>query len=172
MTEKAFLTSGLTDTGQRVEEFQAPQLGDDDYADHTAKMTANALDATGLIEIVEVQAGPGKVNLLGRVKQENERVYMDKVVDPILDAFFDCNADGFVGKQFFKRKKGGPKKYGWVISFGSESIRDAANMICQAIEESVPRLEVMEAPLVGPATPQSGGQRTGRKGASTIGAGG
>ena len=166
------MTAGLTDTGQPVDAFKAPQLGDDDYADHTAKMMANALEVTRLIEVVEVQAGVGKVHLLGRVKMENERVFMDKVVDPILDAFFDCNADGFVGKQFFKKKKGGPKKYGWVISFGSENLRDVANTICMAVEESVPRLEVMEAPLVGPSTPQSGGQRSGRKGASTIGAGG
>jgi len=172
MSEQPFQTTGRTDLGQRVEEFKAPELGDDDFADHTAKMTANAIEATKLIEIVEVKAGVGQVHLLGRVKTDNERVFMDKVVSPVLDAFFDCGADGFVGKQFFKRKKGQPTKYGWVVSFASNSIREAANTICQAVEDSVPRLEVMEAPLSGPSTPQSGGQKSGRKGAAPIGAGG
>jgi len=172
MSDKAFQTTGRTDLGQNVDEFKPPELGDDDFADHTAKMTANAIEATKLIEIVEVKAGVGQVHLLGRVKIDNERAFMEKVVSPVLDAFFDCGADGFVGKQYFKRKRGQLPRYGWVISFASNSIREAANTICTALEDAIPHLEVMEAPLSGPSTPQSGGQRSGRKGAAPIGAGG
>jgi len=165
-----FDTDGMNESGQDVGAFDAPDLSTQDYADHTAKMTANALEATGLIEIVEVRAGPGQVHLLGRVKKDNERAYVEHVVDPSLEAMEDEEVDGHICKQFFRRN--GRKKYGWTFSFAAEDLRAAANTICNSFASQAPRFEVTESPLQGPGTPQgsvgAGGQGAGRKGAAAV----
>jgi hypothetical protein len=166
MTSENFATRGVTDEGQRVDDFNAPDLSPQEYAEHTAQQTAGAFEATKLIEIVEVKAGIGAVHLLGRVKKDNEKPFMDMVVRPVLQAMSESEADGFVGKQFFL--KNGSVKYGWVISFSSNNLKHAAYTIAEALEPAIPRLEVMESPLVGPGAPQSGGSGSGRRGASPL----
>lgn len=162
-----FETNGVNDLGQDVGTFEAPDLKDQDFADHTAKMTANALEATGLIEIVEVRAGVGQVHLLGRVKKNNERAYVERVVDPALEAMEKSKVDGHICKQFFRRN--GKKKYGWTFSFAAENLSEAAGVICNSFGMLAPKFEVTEAPLTGPGTPHGslpGGG--GRKGASEV----
>jgi hypothetical protein len=149
-----------------LSEFDAPELSPQDYASHTCGMTANAFASTGLFEVVEEQAAPGQVHLLGRVKQEKERSFVELVVHPVLQAFVEQNIKGFIGKQFMI--KNGKLRYGWVVSFSAKDVRQAANHICGAFENLIPRREVMEAPLLGGSTPQSGGLTTGRKGAHVI----
>jgi len=165
-SQESLLTKGVTDTGQRLNEFDAPDISPQEYAEHTAQQTASAFEATKLIEIVEVKAGIGAVHLLGRVKKDNEKTFMEMVVHPVLRAMSESDADGFVGKQFFL--KNGAVKYGWVISFSSNNLRQAAYNIAEALEPAIPRLEVMESPLVGPGAPQSGGSTSGRRGASPL----
>jgi len=154
-----------------LDTYEPPELSPEEYAQHTANMVANALEATKMFEVVEVKSGIGQVHVLGRVKRERERVFTQKVVHPVLvvmEADRDCN--GFIGKQFLM--KGGKAfhhmKYAWVFSFASNDLRGAASKVCRAFEPAVPRVEVVESPLMGPGTPQSGGQSTGRKGASPI----
>jgi hypothetical protein len=157
----------VTDSGQDTAEFKAPEITPEDFAEHLADATANALTATKLFGVVEVRAGVGQVHVMGRVKREKERVFVDKVVLPILqimDESDDCN--GFVGKQFILKDKS--VKYAWVISFSSNDLRRATSDICQSFEAIVPRTEVVEAPLVGTGAPQSGGRSSGRKGASPV----
>jgi len=157
----------VTESGQDVDEFEAPEISPEEFAEHTANLVANALSATKIFGVVEVRAGIGQVHVMGRVKRERERQFVDKVVLPILrvmESADDCN--GFVGKQFIL--KDDSVKYAWVISFASNDLRRAASDICQAFEEVVPRVEVSESPLLGPGTPQSGGRVTGKKGASPI----
>jgi len=157
---------GINDVGQSVSEFDAPDISPQEYADHTAQQTAKAFEATKLIEIVEVKAGIGQVHLLGRVKKDNERAFMELIVGPVLRAMEHADADGFIGKQFFL--KNGAVKYGWVISFASNNLRQAAYEVGEALEPAIPRLEVMETPLSGPPAPQSGGPGSGRRGASPL----
>jgi hypothetical protein len=157
---------GLSDAGQKVDEFDAPDLSPQEYAEHTAQQTAKAFEATKLVEIVEVKAGIGQIHLLARVKKDNERAFMEMVVAPVLHAMEGAESDGFVGKQFFL--KNGSVKYGWVISFASNNLRQAAYAVGEALEPAIPRLEVMEAPLVGQTVPQSGGPGSGRKGAAPL----
>lgn len=167
-----FQTDGVTEEGQHVGSFEAPNLDEEDYAEHTAKMTANALEATRLIEIMEVKAGPGQVHLLGRVKKNDERDFMEKVVWPSLEASWDNNVDTHIGKQFFLRNNKTQRRYGWVVSFAHTDLRAAANAICQSFAGAAVRFEVSEAPLQGSGTPEGvvegGGKGAGRKGASAV----
>lgn len=158
---------GRTDASQDVDAFKAPDLTPEEYAAHTANLTANAFQATKLFEIVEVKAGVAQINLLGRVRQDDERTFLEKVITPVLkaiDATPEC--EGHVCRQYFL--KNGKTRYAWAISFGARDLRAAAHAICEAIATVTPRLEVMESPLVGPATPVGGGAGGGRRGAAPV----
>jgi hypothetical protein len=162
-----FLSEGVNEVGQDVTSFDAPDIGPEEYAEHMANVLANALQATKIFGVVEVQAGIGQVNVMGRVKRDSERVFLDKVVTPILVMMNKIDdVEGFIGKQFLLRDGG--VKYAWVISYASNDLKKATFAVCQAFEGAIPRLEVTESPLMGPPTPQSGGTTTGRKGASPV----
>jgi hypothetical protein len=153
------------DEPEQKDPFAPPNLGEEDYADHTAKMVANAFEGTGLIEIVEVKAGIGQVHLLGRVKNKKEGLFLEKVVDPVLRAM-EKTCNGHIGKQFLIKR--GELRYGWIISFASNDLRAAALEICKSIEPIEPKNLTMEVPLMGQGAPQSGGRTSGRKGASAL----
>ena len=161
-----FQAQGMNEVGQDIAEFKEPDLSPQDQAEHTAQRTAAAYESTNLIEIVEVKAAPGQVHLLGRVQRANEKTFMEQVVLPTLKAMSGDEADGHLCKQFFL--KNGSLRYGWVISFASNNLKATAYKIAEAIEPAIPRLEVTEAPLRGPGTPQSGGQTSGRRGAAPV----
>jgi hypothetical protein len=162
---------GFTESGQPVHEFDAPEISPEEFAEHIASRVAGALEATKMFGVVEVRAGVGQVNIMGRVKREHERRWAEDVVYPMLlviEKSEDCN--GFIGKQYLLKegKSLESMKYAWVISFASNDLRKSASDICSSFEAAVPRVEVTESPLMGPGTPQSGGQRSGRKGASPV----
>jgi hypothetical protein len=143
-----------------------PEASPKDVTEGIAQMVARNLEATGLIEIVEVHASEEtkEVHYLGRVKSENEKKFLDTVVEECLKAM-ENTCDGFIGKQFMRRN--GKKVFGWVFSFASQDLKAAAQAIIGALEHLMPkRREVMEAPLVGDPPPQSGGRSSGRRGAS------
>jgi len=157
--------AGRTDVGDPVDAFNAPNLSPQEYADHTAQTMARVLESTSLIEIVEVHASVGQVHLLGRVKAENEKKFVETVVKNSLIAM-EKTSDGFIGKQYMLRN--GRMLYGWVFSFGAEDLRGAARSIADEVEALVPRREIIEVPLVGPAAPQSGGAKSGKRGAHPV----
>ena len=166
-TEFTKKTKGRNESAQDVDEFKAPDLTPDEYAEHTANLTANAFQATKLFEVVEVKAGVGQIHLLGRVKQDDERTFLDKVITPVLkaiEASHEC--EGHICKQFIL--KNGKTKYAWTVSFAANNLKLAAHAICEAVNTAVPRLEVVESPLVGPSTPMGGGPGGGRRGASPV----
>lgn len=161
----------FADRGQKRKDshqYDAPDLTPDDYAAHTANQAANAFQATQLFEVIEVKAGVGQIHLLGRVKQDNEKDFLDKVVTPVLKVIEESNGgwECHICKQFLR--KNGKTKYAWTISFAAVELRQAAHAICSAINASSPKREVLEAPLVGPSTPAGGGPRGGRKGAAPV----
>ena len=166
--QSEFHTSGHTDAGQQLDEFEAPSISPQDLAEHTAQRIAAAFEATKLVEIVEVKASLGQVHLMGRVHKDNEKDFMNTVIYPILRV-----VDGQTGidlhacKQFFLKQ--GSLRYGWVVSFASDDLKTAAFKISEAIAPAIHKLEVTEAPLVGQQAPQSGGMRSGRRGAAPIG---
>jgi len=165
--ENEFFAEGVNEVGQDVTAFEAPDIGPEEYAEHMANVLANALQATKIFGVVEVQAGVGQVNVMGRVRRDRERVFLDKVVAPVLVMMDKVDdVEGFIGKQFLVRD--GAVKYAWVISYASNDLKSATFAVCQAFESAIPRMEVTESPLMGPSTPQSGGASTGRKGASPV----
>ena len=168
-----FDTDNLNDAGQDVDGFKAPDISAEEFAEHMANMFANALTATKLFEVVEVKAGVGQVHIMGRVKNDKERLFMERVGNAVLDVQLDhadiCTV--FLGKQMIRKElslKSRTTKFAWVLSYASNDLRQATNLICRSFEQSVPKLEVMESPLMGPGSPQSGGRGTGRKGASPV----
>jgi hypothetical protein len=76
-----------------------------------------------------------------------------------------------IGTKYIPRK--GPKGehnvvYGWLFCFMGPDPLQMSRLVCGAIEEVFPPLEVMESPLMGPGTPQSGGSTSGKKGAAPV----
>lgn len=154
-----------TDLGQSVHDFDPDNVSPQEYAEHLGGIVANTLENTRLVEIVEVSAAAGQVHLLGRVKQENERTLVHEVIDSILRQADDIG-ELFIGKQYFLRDK--KLVYGWVFSYGANDLKEATRMVCDAINEAVPPMEVLESPLVGPGTPAGSIGGRGAKGASPV----
>jgi hypothetical protein len=168
MTDSDFGMAGeVTEAGDAVSAFDAPEISPEEHAEHWAGILANALSSTKLIGVVEVRSGIGQVHVMGRVRRDQERMFLEKIIDPIL-RFFDRldGGHGFVGKQFLL--KDGEVKYAWVISFASNALKETVTQLCRCFEAAIPRLEVTEAPLLGPSAPQSGGRRSGRRGAAPV----
>lgn len=158
---------GRTDSDQDIDGFAAPEITAQEFAEHTAQQTAGAFAATRLFEVVEVKASIGQVHLLGRVKSDHEVAFVDKIITPTLraiDKSKDC--EGHICKQFLL--KNDRTKYAWTVSFAANDLRAAAHAICSAIEPAIPRVEVMESPLVGGSTPEGSVGKGGRKGAAPV----
>jgi len=165
-----FFSEGRNEAGQEVSGFES-EVSPEEFAEHMANLTARNLNDTKMFETVETAHGIGQVHVLGRVKREHERQFLEKVVYPILrvmEGSEDCN--GFVGKQFLL--KDGVVKYAWVISYASNDLRESTYDICRSFEAAIPRLEMTEGPLIGPGTPQgsvgAGPGQAGSKGAAPV----
>jgi hypothetical protein len=161
----------VSETGDALSAFDAPDISPEQHAEHLANLFANALESTKIFKSIEVRAGVGQVHVLGRVRKDNERKFLEDVVHPILIEFDkneDC--DGYCGKQFLL--KDDDVKYAWVVSLTSNDLRRSIAQLCRGFESAIPvrKVEVTEAPLLGPSTPQSGGNQTGKKGAAPVGA--
>jgi hypothetical protein len=160
-------TTGKTDTGQRVEDFDAPDISTQEYAEHTANQMAAAFQATNLFQIIEVKAGVGQVYLLGRVKHEDEKRFVEDVVDAALGAMEEeRGCEGHVCKQYMKHH--GVTKYAWNITFAARDVQSAARAISDAIDPFIPRKEVAKMPMQGPATPVNSGAGSKGRGASLV----
>jgi len=149
--------------------FEESEVSPQEIADHTANMFATALEATKLFSAREVSAAIGTVNILGAVKDKDAGKFAESVIRPMLFAARENDVKLHIGTQFML--KGGIMKYGWVVSFASNNLRDGANALAESFSHIIPRMEVTEAPLMGGGTPSSGGLVTGRKGAAPIGGG-
>jgi len=158
-----FTSTGKNEVGQDISDFDAPDISPQGEAEHIAQLIAGALEKTSLVEVAEVRAVAGQVHILARVKKENERAVVHQLAKTILVRTRDI-CDSHIGKNYFL--KGNKMVYGWAFSFGSNDLKNAAHAICGAIDEVSPRMEVLEAPLLGPGTP-SGGVNVG-KGASLV----
>jgi len=163
--ESEFRRTGRNESNQEIGEFDAPEISAQEFAEHTANQTAGAFAATKMFEVVEVKAGVGQIHLLGRVKKDYDKMFVEKVIDPVLRAIYKTDGcEGHLCKQFLL--KDGVTKFAWTISFAANDLRAAAHAICEAITPAIPRHEVMESPLRGPSTPV--GSKGGRKGAAPV----
>ena len=160
-------TSGKNMCDQDVSEFAAPEISAQEFAEHTANQTATAFQSTRMFEVVEVKAGVGQVHLLGRVKQDHDKAFVDQVVTPVLQAIEETDGcEGHLCKQFLR--KNGITKFAWTISFAANDLRAAAHAVVNAIAPVIPKYEVMESPLQGPSTPMGAQGKAGRKGATPV----
>ena len=162
-------TRGLEDDSEDHDAFEAPELSPQDYAERSANIMADAFQKTGLVEIAQVQANVGQIHLLGRVR--DEKSFIDNAVFPIMEAVDGDDCDTFMGIQYFLKEGAvsNRRRYGWVLSFSSPSIDKVLRKVCGVLEGLIEKKELMEMPLVGRPAPQSGGQSSGRRGASPLG---
>ena len=127
----------------------------------------DALESTNLVEIVEPKVAMNHFHLLGRVRPENERKLVHGPINDMLNAI-QKGDEGFFGKVYFKRS--GKLKYAWVFSVGSDDLEALVGRLLEALDDHRPRakkIDVLESPLLGPSTPQSGANPKG-KGAAPV----
>ena len=160
---------GRTPTDQDPDSFAAPNLSQDEFAEHLAARVAAMLEDTKFVEIVELRASVAQIHIMFRVKKSKEKTFAQQVVDPLLRVMYSV-CSGHIGKQFIllpPDPEMGEMRFAWVISYASTDLRAATAAVCGAISSVVPKptLDVMEAPMLGHGAPSSGGLGTGRKGA-------
>ena len=63
---------GRTPTDQDPDDFAAPNLKQEDIAEHMASRVATVLERTEFVEIVEVRAGVAQINIMFRVLKAKE----------------------------------------------------------------------------------------------------
>lgn len=163
-----FESSGRTELGQSVDDFDAPDLTPEEVTEHYAGVVANILEGTNLIEVREIQANMvNQIHLLARVKEKDARTVAQLVVKSILFAVEASDVDAFIGKQYLIKE--GDLVYAWVFSFTHPSnIKKVADVVSAAIDKAIPtkKVDVLEAPLLGSGPPQSTG--VGIKGARPV----
>lgn len=163
-----FQAKGKTDEGQDLSTFDPPELSKEQYTEHAAGVIANALEATKLVVVREVKANlVNQVHLLCRVKESDAREVANKLVCLLLKRCEGSEKiEAFMGKQFLLVN--GKMAYAWVFSFACEDLKYLMQVVCDTIEEALPRkrVEVLESPLMGSGTPQSSGP--GSRGASPL----
>jgi hypothetical protein len=147
-----------------------------DVAEHYAGLFANALESTGLIDVVEIKAARNQAHVLARVKREHERQMVHGPLYAMQLATIGRPIELFTGKVFFV-KPNDPKrklKYAWTFTVAAEDLPEAVNLLTDAVDlrDEDERLDIMEAPMPGKPQPQgdvwqSGG--AGTKGVSTVG---
>jgi hypothetical protein len=169
--ESEFLGQEVDDLEDEGAEYESPDLSPQDYAERAADIMAQAFQKTGLIEVAQTKAAVGQIHLLGRVK--DEKSFVDNAVFPVLEAV-DDDCESFIGIQYFLKEgavsNSRRRRYGWVISFSSPDMDKTLRDVCGVLDDLYQKNELMEVPLVGKAAPQSGGSRSGRKGAAPVGA--
>jgi hypothetical protein len=170
--------TSLDSFGSDVEDLEDEESADPspaELAERHADVMAAAFQKTGLVEIAQVRAAIGQVHLLARVKEENEKRFVDDVVFPVLESTYGSCDDSFFGTQYFLSMQDGGtpttsrRRYGWVLSFSSSNMEKTLRDVCGVLDRLAQRKELLEMPLVGQPAPQSGGRASGRKGASPVG---
>ena len=168
--EAEFASSGMTDGNQDIRTFEAPDLTESDLAEHYAGALARALESTNYFEVIEVFADNGEVHITGRVKRDNEKQFLQKCVKEMLRIEQTKICQMLIGKRYLLRSDS--VLYAWSVAVSSKRLKEATHALCNCLDALQPRREIVESPLMGSASPQSGGQTTGKKGAHPTGAAG
>jgi len=140
-------------------------------SERLARRLTQALENTGLIEIVEPRAAVGQIHLLARIRKEGEKAFLYGPGKLILSALKKFpRTDIFIGKSFFIRAD--DLRYAWVVSIGSDQLEECVELVVNALGaefEPAPKrkLDLSETPLLGPAAPQSA-TRPGARGAAPV----
>lgn len=167
MADDGFKTTGKTDFGVDVNEFDAPNLSPEDLAERATGVLATAFEATRVFDVIERKYRFGEVQLMGRVSPGNESLFAKGILKPVLLMAAEKGHELFTGKQFFIKSGTKDIRYAWVVALSSDDLREAVKDICEVIDRVCPSatVDVTEVPLLGPSTPVGG---SGVKGASPV----
>lgn len=119
-----------------------------------AKILVEALNRTGVIEVLETQISVNEVHMMARVHRENEKDWVHGAARSLLYAVDDKQIELFIGKQFFLKDG---LKFAWVVAFSGPDLIKFADRLVAVIEEHQPEVEIGEQPLLGPKAPQAKG---------------
>jgi hypothetical protein len=145
------------------------ELTEEHFSEHVFGVIATELERTKLLQIAEKEhRDTGKFDYLCRVKGDQIRVFQHRLLEPLHRAA-KGNFEIYTAHEFFLKDDRWVQ--GWHLYFAGADSREMARIITSTIEDNFPRPEVIESPLMGPGSPQSGGRGTGRKGVAAVGVG-
>lgn len=122
---------------------------------------SEALESTGLVQVVEIKTMVQQFHILARLK--NPKRERDLIYGPIEQMLRNCQDKGvlFFGKEYLL--KDGGLVYGWVFSVGAEDFEDVVPTLCDTVTyREKTKVDVMEMPMLGRSTPQSSDATGGR----------
>lgn len=126
-----------------------------------ASVFAQALESTGLIQVVEIKTMVQQFHILARLR--NPKRERDLIYGPIEQMLRNGYDKGvlFFGKEYLLKE--GELAYAWVFSVGAEDFEDVIPTLCDTIAyREKPKLDVMEMPMLGKSTPMSSESTRGR----------
>jgi hypothetical protein len=126
-----------------------------------AAVFSEALESTGLVQVVEIKTMVQQFHILARLK--NPKRERDLIYGPIEQMLRNGQdrAVLFFGKEYLLKDDN--LVYGWVFSVGAEDFEDIIPVLCDTITyREKPKLDVMEMPMLGKPTPQSSDATRGR----------
>ncbi len=122
--------------GQAVGGFAAPDLTKAEYDDHFAKAIANGLEATRLVEVVEVTSAVGQAHLMCRVRAGDEREFVHGPITSMARRMAGV-AETFFGKEFFLKGSGPAEPRRIEIPEGEERTpSDYAEFLSEVIDKT------------------------------------
>lgn len=124
-----------------------------------------ALAGTKMLEIVETKHGLQEVHTILRVYREKERSFLAGPVKRILQLTQD-KVDVFVGRQYILSENDELRQQ-FVLSLSGPRLEELLLVLEDNITSQNPKIEVEEAPLMGPSTPR-GSVESGQKGARPV----
>jgi hypothetical protein len=147
--------------------------------DHVAGMVANVITSSHFFEVVELsvsaQYSPAEVRLWGRVKFENEKMFIAEVVKPLLRASKpekDFNADIsklYVEREDIRSPGGYAVLYGWRLVFSSSNAATILKEVGASVMTLSPQHhQVVEIPMLGAGPPAGNGPMGGRRGVTPV----
>lgn len=141
-----------------------------------AERLARALESTGLAEPVKATHGEGRISILCRVTEGNEKKWIELVRQLLIAAQEDKNWQAHICRNYFLREDpdiGYKLVWGWNVSIHSLNLTIALDDVVsivkgKPIKITGPAKEITEFPLVG-ASPTRNMPNASGKGVYTIG---
>lgn len=106
-----------------------------DVFEEAAKEISTHLERTGLFESRDTSFSPGQVHILGRVKKEDQKVWVHTVYKGLLYACKKDGTDCFLGNQYMLDDKTGTMLFGWVVSLSGKDPARLVDVVSSALDD-------------------------------------